>query len=92
MPAHTTATFRCNAVADPSLNLEIVWLKTDKPIDFGEEPRFVRTSDYSLTITQTTELDSGVYTCLARTELDQASAKAQLTVQGTSCLFKKWFV
>nr|XP_023019782.1 neuroglian [Leptinotarsa decemlineata]XP_023019783.1 neuroglian [Leptinotarsa decemlineata]XP_023019784.1 neuroglian [Leptinotarsa decemlineata] len=79
--ARTPATFRCNAVADESLDLEILWLKNDQPIDFEGEPRFVKSSDYSLTITKTIELDSGTYTCLARTELDEASAKAQLTVQ-----------
>lgn len=56
-------------------------MKNDQPIDFEGEPRFVKSSDYSLTITKTIELDSGTYTCLARTELDEASAKAQLTVQ-----------
>lgn len=79
--ARTSATFRCNAVADPSLDLEILWLKGDQPIDFEGEPRFVKSSDYSLTITKTIELDSGTYTCLARTQLDEAFAKAQLTVQ-----------
>ncbi|XP_008200376.1 neuroglian isoform X4 [Tribolium castaneum] len=79
--AHTSATFRCNAVSDDSLDLEIIWLKNDQPIDLEEEPRFVRSSDYSLTITQTIELDSGTYTCVARTALDEASAKAQLIVQ-----------
>lgn len=79
--AGTPATFRCNAVSDASLNLEIFWLKNDQPIDFEGEPRFVKSSDYSLTITKTIELDSGTYTCLAKTELDEASANAQLTVQ-----------
>lgn len=82
MEAGTSATFRCNAVADDSLTLEIVWLKNDEPIDFDGEARFVKSSDYSLTITKTIELDSGTYTCKARTELDETSAKAQLTVQG----------
>ncbi|XP_018565737.1 neuroglian isoform X1 [Anoplophora glabripennis] len=79
--AKSIATFRCNAVADESLNLEIFWLKNDQLIDFEGEPRFVKSTDYSLTITKTNELDSGTYTCLAKTELDEASAKAQLTVQ-----------
>ncbi|KAL3290227.1 hypothetical protein HHI36_023584 [Cryptolaemus montrouzieri] len=79
--AGTSATFRCNAVADESLELEIIWLKNDEPIDFDGEARFVKSSDYSLTITRTIELDSGTYTCLARTSLDETSAKAQLTVQ-----------
>ncbi|XP_066248839.1 neuroglian isoform X1 [Euwallacea similis] len=77
----TPATFRCNAVTDASLELEILWLKTGQPIDFEAEPRFVKSSDYSLTITKTIELDSGTYTCVARTELDQATAQAQLIVQ-----------
>lgn len=80
--ARSSATFRCNAVSDNDLDLEIVWLKNDEPIDFEGEPRFIRTSDYSLTITRTNELDSGTYTCVARTVLDEASAKAQLIVQG----------
>lgn len=79
----STATFRCNAVSDPSLALTIEWLHKDQEIDFEAEPRFVRSSDYSLTITKTTELDSGTYTCLARTELDSATSQATLTVQGT---------
>ena len=32
-------------------------------------------------ITKTTELDSGMYTCVARTELDEARAQATLIVQ-----------
>ncbi|XP_065166394.1 neuroglian isoform X2 [Atheta coriaria] len=79
--AGTQATFRCNAVADPSLPLEIIWMNNGEPIDFEGEPRFVKSSDYSLTITKTIELDSGTYTCLARTPLDEASARATLTVQ-----------
>lgn len=45
------------------------------------EPRFVRSSDYSLLITKTTELDSGTYTCVAKTELDSVAAEATLIVQ-----------
>jgi len=45
------------------------------------EPRFVRSTDYSLMITKTTELDSGTYTCVAHTELDEARAQATLIVQ-----------
>lgn len=81
VPAGQSATFRCNAVADPTLPLEISWLQNNEELDFDEEPRFVKSSDYSLTIKNTIELDSGTYTCVARTALDQAEAKAQLTVQ-----------
>ena len=80
--AGQTATFRCNAVADSSLNLTIDWLHADQLIDFEQEPRFVQSQDSSLTITKTTELDTGDYTCRARTILDSASAKATLIVQG----------
>lgn len=81
--AGQTATFRCNAVADSSLNLTIDWLHVDQLIDFEQEPRFVQSQDQSLTITKTTELDTGDYTCRARTILDSAEAKATLIVQGT---------
>lgn len=75
------ATFRCNAVADSSLTLQIDWLKDDEVIDTEIEPRFIVTSDSSLTITKTAQSDSGVYTCLARTELDEQKVQATLLVQ-----------
>lgn len=58
-------------------------------IDFDSEPRFVRANDYSLTITKTNELDSGTYTCVAKTDLDEAQAQATLTVQGNILTFQK---
>jgi len=79
--AGQTATFRCNAVADSSLNLTIDWLHADQLIDFEQEPRFVQSLDASLTITKTTELDTGDYTCVAKTILDSATDKATLIVQ-----------
>ncbi|XP_043273621.1 neuroglian isoform X2 [Venturia canescens] len=80
--AGTTATFRCNAVSDPSLPLTIEWLSNGEPIDTEAEPRFQQAlDDHSLSITKTTELDSGIYTCRAYTELDEARAQATLTVQ-----------
>ncbi|XP_077267327.1 neuroglian isoform X6 [Temnothorax americanus] len=99
--AGSTATFRCNAVTDPSLPLTIDWLSNGEPIDFEMEPRFVRSTDYSLMITKTTELDSGIYTCVARTDLDEARAQATLIVQdvpnaprliGIKCMSKAAFV
>lgn len=79
--ARSPATFRCNAVADSSLDLKIKWLNEGEEIDFENEPRFVRSNDFSLTISKTSELDSGIYTCVATTELDEARAQATLTVQ-----------
>lgn len=79
--AGSSATFRCNAVSDSSLPLTIDWLNNGEPIDFDSEPRFVRSSDFSLIITKTTELDSGSYTCFASTKLDNDTASATLIVQ-----------
>ena len=79
--AGDTATFRCNAVYDSDLILKIKWLKDGAPIDFEIEPRFIQSSDQSLTITKTTELDSGTYICQAKTDLDSANATATLIVQ-----------
>ncbi|XP_041975037.1 neuroglian-like isoform X1 [Aricia agestis] len=79
--AGASATFRCNAHADDSLKLNIVWLNRGQPIDSEAQPRFRVTNDYSLLISDTTELDSGEYTCVASTEIDEARAQATLTVQ-----------
>ncbi|XP_043478124.1 neuroglian isoform X1 [Leptopilina heterotoma] len=79
--AGATATFRCNAVTDSSLTLQIDWLRNGQPLDFESEPRFVQSSDLSLSILKTSELDTGEYTCVARTEYDEVHAKATLIVQ-----------
>jgi neuronal cell adhesion protein len=79
--AGTTATFRCSAVTDSTLTLQIDWLRNNQQIDFDAEQRYVKLQDNSLTIDKTTEIDSGVYTCVARTEYDNATASATLTVQ-----------
>ncbi|KAA0202421.1 hypothetical protein HAZT_HAZT000084 [Hyalella azteca] len=79
--AGDAATFRCNAVSDPDLNLSIDWLTDGKKIDFETEPRFIQQSDFSLSISKTTELDSGSYTCVASTELDEVKESATLIVQ-----------
>ncbi|RZF34251.1 hypothetical protein LSTR_LSTR015770 [Laodelphax striatellus] len=84
VPAGNTATFRCTAVSDSTLDLSSSWLNNGNEIDFDAEPRFVKANDYSLTITKTNELDSGTYVCVAKTELDQTSAQATLIVQGRS--------
>ncbi|XP_017136257.1 neuroglian isoform X1 [Drosophila miranda] len=79
--AGQSATFRCNEAHDGNLEIEIDWWKDGQPIDFEAQPRFVKTNDNSLTIAKTMELDSGEYTCVARTRLDEATAKANLIVQ-----------
>ncbi|XP_023214445.1 neuroglian-like [Centruroides sculpturatus] len=80
--AGKSATFRCEAEVDPNLKLQIEWLFNDKPIDFDQDARIIQSSDKSLTITKTVELDSGTYTCIAKTSLDEDRASAMLIVQG----------
>ena len=75
-----TAVFHCNARGDPDLDMKITWLKYEDVIQTDSEPRVVQGSDNSLTITNTTEEDTGIYTCLAVTELDEARASAELVV------------
>ncbi|XP_068595287.1 neuronal cell adhesion molecule-like [Brachionichthys hirsutus] len=72
-----SAVFECKVMHDPSLIPTMTWLK-----DNGELPddeRLIVDSD-SLTITDVTESDAGVYTCIMNTSLDQDSASAELTV------------
>lgn len=79
--ASKMAVLRCNAESDPSLTQEVIWWYNGKKIDFEQDPRMIQSRDNSLTITKTKELDSGNYTCQAKTQLDQDSASATLTVQ-----------
>lgn len=79
--AGSPATFRCSAQQDNDLVLTVDWLRNGEFINFEAEPRFVKMPDSSLTITKTTELDSGEYTCMASTILDNVVAKATLIVQ-----------
>ena len=79
--AGSTATFRCIAQHDPSLPMKIRWFKDGQYISVNTNNRFVQSSDHSLAILRTTELDSGIYTCMAETDLDHVDAQAQLIVQ-----------
>uniref|UniRef100_A0A672R5C7 Neural cell adhesion molecule L1 n=1 Tax=Sinocyclocheilus grahami TaxID=75366 RepID=A0A672R5C7_SINGR len=69
--------FECKAKHDPSLVPTMTWLKDDG--ELPDDERFRVDSD-SLTITDVTESDAGMYTCIMNTTLDQDSASAQLTV------------
>ena len=75
------AVFRCAADADSSLNLRIDWLFNGKQLDFDQLQRIQQAPDNSLSIGSAIELDSGIYTCVARTELDQVYENATLIVQ-----------
>lgn len=81
LSAGKMAVLRCNAESDPTLTQEVIWLYNGKKIDPESDPRMIQSRDNSLSITKTKELDSGNYTCLAKTDLDQDSASATLTVQ-----------
>lgn len=80
VPAGRIAKFSCSAQADPTLMLQIIWSFRDKEIDYDQNQRMTKYDDNSLIITGTRELDSGEYKCTAKTELDQVSATATLTV------------
>uniref|UniRef100_A0A8C2WCV6 Neuronal cell adhesion molecule a n=1 Tax=Cyclopterus lumpus TaxID=8103 RepID=A0A8C2WCV6_CYCLU len=64
--------FECKVKHDPSLIPTMTWLKDDGEL-------LIVDSD-SLTITDVTENDAGVYTCVMNTTLDHDSASAELTV------------
>ncbi|XP_034542290.1 neuronal cell adhesion molecule-like isoform X2 [Notolabrus celidotus] len=72
-----SAVFQCKVKHDPSLVPTMTWLKDDG--ELPDDERFIVDSD-SLTITEVTEIDAGVYTCIMNTTLDHDSASAELTV------------
>ncbi|XP_036963686.1 neuronal cell adhesion molecule-like isoform X3 [Acanthopagrus latus] len=72
-----SAVFECKVKHDPSLIPTMTWLKDDG--ELPDDERLIVDSD-SLTITDATENDAGVYTCIMNTTLDHDSASAELTV------------
>ncbi|XP_061542999.1 neurofascin homolog (chicken) a isoform X16 [Phycodurus eques] len=73
----STARFDCKVKFDPSLPVTVAWTKDDKPIYLGWR---LRKDEESLTIPNINEGDEGIYTCTVKTEIDQDSASARLTV------------
>ncbi|TDH09429.1 hypothetical protein EPR50_G00086710 [Perca flavescens] len=73
--------FECKVTYDPSLEPIVTWLKDDGELPNDE--RLIVGFD-SLTITDVTENDAGVYTCIMNTTLDHDSARAELTVVGAT--------
>uniref|UniRef100_A0A671Y451 Neuronal cell adhesion molecule-like n=1 Tax=Sparus aurata TaxID=8175 RepID=A0A671Y451_SPAAU len=71
--------FECKVKHDPSLIPTMTWLKDDGELPDDERSELIVDSD-SLTITDVTENDAGVYTCIMNTTLDHDSASAELTV------------
>uniref|UniRef100_A0A671UYG9 Neural cell adhesion molecule L1 n=1 Tax=Sparus aurata TaxID=8175 RepID=A0A671UYG9_SPAAU len=76
----STARFDCKVKSDPSLSVTVAWTKDDKPLQLGWR---LRKDDESLTIPNVNEGDEGMYTCTVKSEIDQDTASARLTVLGT---------
>ncbi|XP_042348491.1 neural cell adhesion molecule L1-like protein isoform X2 [Plectropomus leopardus] len=79
----TTAQLMCQAEYDKSLRgtFEIVWRKDGEelPLSFEGNSRYFADDDM-LQIMNVNLSDQGIYTCIARTSLDEDSATALLTV------------
>uniref|UniRef100_A0A671NPX8 Neurofascin-like n=1 Tax=Sinocyclocheilus anshuiensis TaxID=1608454 RepID=A0A671NPX8_9TELE len=78
-PKGSTVRFHCRVKHDPSLPATVTWLKDDKPLSFSWIGRFKKDEE-SLTIHNVNPEDGGTYTCTAKTEIDEDSASARLTV------------
>uniref|UniRef100_A0A4W5P087 Neural cell adhesion molecule L1 n=1 Tax=Hucho hucho TaxID=62062 RepID=A0A4W5P087_9TELE len=74
----TTARFDCRVKSDLTLPITVTWLKDDKPLSLGWS-RLKKDED-SLSIPNVHEGDEGTYTCTVKTEIDQDTASARLTV------------
>ncbi|XP_032369054.1 neurofascin homolog (chicken) a isoform X20 [Etheostoma spectabile] len=71
------AHFDCKVKSDPSLPITVAWTKDDKPLHLGWR---LKKDEESLTIPNVNEGDEGTYTCTVKSEIDQDSASARLTV------------
>uniref|UniRef100_A0A4W6E646 Neurofascin homolog (chicken) a n=1 Tax=Lates calcarifer TaxID=8187 RepID=A0A4W6E646_LATCA len=73
----STVRFDCKVKSDPSLPVTVAWTKDDKPLNHGWR---LKKDDESLTIPNVNEGDEGAYTCTVKSEIDQDSASARLTI------------
>ncbi|XP_045547470.1 neurofascin isoform X15 [Salmo salar] len=73
----TMARFDCRVKSDLTLPITVTWLKDDKPLSLGSR---LKKDEDSLSIPNVHEGDEGTYTCTVRTEIDQDTASARLTV------------
>ncbi|XP_051531863.1 neurofascin-like isoform X5 [Myxocyprinus asiaticus] len=78
-PRGSTVRFDCRVKNDPSLPATVTWLKDDEPLTFSWIGR-LKKDDQTLTIHNINPDDGGTYTCTWKTEIDEDSASAQLTV------------
>ncbi|XP_077059522.1 neurofascin homolog (chicken) a isoform X7 [Siphateles boraxobius] len=82
-PRGSTVRFDCRVKRDSSLPVTVTWLKDDKPLSFSWTfGGRLRKDDESLTIQNVNPEDGGTYTCTAKSEIDEDSASARLTVIG----------
>lgn len=79
----TTAQLKCQTEYDESLqgSFEVVWRRDGEelPLSFEENSRYVL-DDGMLQIMNVNLSDQGIYTCIARTSLDEDNATALLTI------------
>uniref|UniRef100_UPI0037E77F66 neurofascin homolog (chicken) a n=1 Tax=Semicossyphus pulcher TaxID=241346 RepID=UPI0037E77F66 len=73
----TTARFDCKVMSDPSLSVTVTWMKDDKPLSLGWR---LKKDDETLTIPNVNEGDEGLYTCTVKSDIDEDSYSARLTV------------
>ncbi|XP_034021180.1 neurofascin homolog (chicken) a [Thalassophryne amazonica] len=73
----STARFVCKVESDSSLPVTVTWTKNQQRLHLGWR---LKKDKESLTIPNANEGDAGTYTCTAKTEIDQDSASARLTV------------
>ena len=93
-PKHTraragqTVTFHCSAGTDSLRNGKpsVEWRRDDERIKFNRDRRFKKDElDNTLTIFNTSIVDTGLYTCVARLGDDTDTVSAQLIVEGRHC-------
>uniref|UniRef100_A0A3Q2QSW4 Neural cell adhesion molecule L1 n=1 Tax=Fundulus heteroclitus TaxID=8078 RepID=A0A3Q2QSW4_FUNHE len=71
------ARFHCKVASDSSLSTKVTWTKDGEPLYLGGR---LKKDEESLTISSVSEDDEGMYTCTVKSEIDQDSASARLTV------------
>lgn len=72
----------CNAKHDSNLKVKYTWITNGQVVESSDRIKIDPVGN-KLIIDNPTGFDSGEYSCVAETDLDNVTSKAQITVKGS---------
>ena len=94
IPAPSISFYQSGTLLDQSTDQRITLTDNSEPQDFQTATGTVFRVSCNLTLDNTTDVDSGTYTCVASNAASNVTQDFELVVQGEKlfpvCLYRKW--